>query len=375
MSIIAMNIIAQDDDVRRSAFVWTEDGSRYITELQRATHIVKNVVSFMDRLLSSDHELFEIVERGEKVVLHKDRLGEEFLRILRFDLAVVERHFAAHRHSPLFTIFKRFSRNVRCCALGRVFANYVQPLNACVSKMRAFRLGNALTRRLANLRRGEQKNRKALQSLLQELRSTYSKLLAVRLDLGYYSKFVAHNLEAQSLSLDEVRAHRDLLLRYLRTGPYSKSLVGYVWRLEYGLEKGYHFHFAIMFNGQFVVRDISIASAIGRYWKEVITGGKGMFHNCNQKKEDYERCGIGLVNRFDHCKWEALKGALGYLTKQDMYLRFRPGPSLRTFGVGGPYRTSAFHRARVRRLHRLGNARQPPLGLPGAGYASGQTDA
>lgn len=68
-----------------------------------------------------------------------------------------------------------------------------------------------------------------------------------------------------------------------------------------------------------------------------MTKGRGMFFSCNKNKEMYERSGIGMVDRSDEEKWKAVHEALRYLTKQDLYLRFRSGPRIRTFGVGGPY--------------------------------------
>ncbi|CCH14268.1 hypothetical protein SMD_3755 [Stenotrophomonas maltophilia D457] len=103
------------------------------------------------------------------------------------------------------------------------------------------------------------------------------------------------------------------------------------------MEKGGHFHMAIFFNGQELAKDITIADALGHYWKNTVTGGNGMYFSCNKNKEAYERCGIGMVPRNDDMAWANVEDAMFYLTKQDYYLRFRPAKGIRTFGSGGPY--------------------------------------
>lgn len=134
-----------------------------------------------------------------------------------------------------------------------------------------------------------------------------------------------------------MKRHRDAFVAFLRNGPYSKHLAGYIWRLECGFEKGSHFHMAIFFDGQALAKDITIADALGHYWKTRASGGQGMYFSCNKNKEAYERCGIGMVARNDDTTWSNVEEAMFYLTKQDYYLRFRPAKGVRTFGCGGPY--------------------------------------
>lgn len=330
-----MGIAANSVSMTRRTYLWNEDGRPVITGEQTAIYAVKKVVDMMARLMRSKGDLFKVGATG---LVLQDDLAQQFRTCLKADLAKIARHFPAHRHSPLFTIFKRFSAPVRFKCSGKLFPEDVAPLNAAVAKMRAFSKGAALGPALANMRRAERKNRSSTRELLHQLRQGYSKLLIIRLDLGYFSKILTDfGFCAQDLPINEVKRHRDAFVAYLRSGPYSKHLAGYIWRLECGLEKGSHFHMAIFFDGQALAKDISIADALGHYWKNRASGGHGMYFSCNKNKEAYERCGIGMVARTDDTAWANVEEAMFYLTKQDYYLRFRPAKGVRTFGSGGPY--------------------------------------
>lgn len=334
-----MGIAARSSDMQRRAYLWREDGTRLITHQQTATLAVKQIVDMMGKLMRSRAPLFEVVRDGGRSYTKCTALGTNFLMCVNADLGRVSEFFSAHRHSPYYILFKRFAAPLSLLCTGkRLYSQDVDRVNAAIEKMRAFGKGDALGRAMRNLKRCEQENNRSTRKLLANLRDGYSKTLVLRLDLGYYSSTLeAGHISALDISLKDAQQHRNKLLTYLRKGPLSKHLSGYVWRLEYGLQKGHHYHLAIFYDGQKLAKDIRIADIIGSYWHHNVTEGKGMFFSCNKNKEEYERCGIGMVDRTDSDKWHAVQEAVGYLSKQDMYLRFRPGPRIRTFGVGGPY--------------------------------------
>ncbi|MCO7456858.1 YagK/YfjJ domain-containing protein [Stenotrophomonas maltophilia] len=323
--------------MRERAYVWGEDGTRFITHQLDAVLEVKRIVETMGRLMASRKTPFGVVTKHGREWVEKTELGDSILLCLKSGLREIDEHFPAHRHSPLFTLFKRFLGPFMFLG-GKVWPEDVPRLNAAVAKIRAFAKGEALGRRLGNLKRAERENAKSCKRLLKALRARYSKLLVVRLDLEYFSNFCpGSGFRGQAMTLKDAQAHRDRFLDHLRKGAYAEHLAGYIWKMEYGLEKGHHFHMAIFFDGQRVSRDIVLGDLLGRYWQEKVTASKGMFFNCNKKKDAYDRCGIGMVNRGDDEKWTCLEDALRYLTKVDLYLRFRPDGRARTFGLGGPY--------------------------------------
>lgn len=319
------------------AFVWGEDGTRFITHQLDTTFDVKRIVETMGKLMRSKGDEFSVHHAYGRDWVEKTQLGELILLCIKSDFRAIDEQFPRHRQSPLFTIFKRFFKPFGYTG-GRPWPELVPFLNAAVVKARAFSKGPAVGERLKNLKRCERENAGACSELLTELHRRYSKLLTVRVDFGYYSSHCPGvGFRGQVMTLEQIKAHRNKLLAHIRKGPGAKHLAGYMWKLEYGLEKGYHLHFALFYDGQKASQDIVRGDALGKFWKEKVTDGKGMFFNCNKKKADYERCGIGMAARSDREKWAALKDAMRYLTKVDLYLRFLTDGRSRTFGIGGPY--------------------------------------
>lgn len=324
--------------MRDWSLIWNKDGDRLITHQWDRVHAIGEIVETMAKVVRGKENLFFCRTEGKRTVAQATPLGTKLLRCLKFDVRDIAEHFPEHRVSPLFTIFKRYAtslwRGGETLRLGTV-----DILNELVAKMRAFSQGEAVPRRIDNLKRAERENARRVKALLEDLRKG-SKVLAVRLDLEYYSVWGPRNtFEGQEIPLAEVQAHRDQFLEYLRKGPYSQHLKGYIWKLEYGVEKGYHHHFAIFFDGQKVREDITIGDALGCHWKNEITRGKGMFFNVNRKKGDFKEQGIGMLVRNDDAMWAALGKVVRYLTKVDYYVRFIAPGRNRTFGVGGVYKS------------------------------------
>lgn len=330
-----MSLETGDTIIEWSRF-WTENGIGGIGSQYEAAKEVKTIVDVVAEIGRTRIPLFYVEQRTNGKCARATELGQKFISCLHYDLKSIKRNYPKHRFSPLLTIFKR-------CVLkskieGHLKLSTVGTYNSLIDQIRAHIRGPAMAKRLANLKRCERRNARSAKKLLSEVRKKSSKALALRIDFEYYSEYTpGRGYKGLEVSFEDVQRHRDLMVEYLRKGPYSKYLMGYIWRIEYGFEKGYHLHFVIFFYGQRVCRDISIGDALGEYWRKVITEGKGYWHNCNKHKNSYEECGIGMLSRSDEEKWGYLEKAVRYLTKIDYYVRFlTPGKS-RTFGIGGVY--------------------------------------
>ncbi|WP_159744461.1 YagK/YfjJ domain-containing protein [Luteimonas cellulosilyticus] len=297
-------------------------------------------------MLRSKGPLWTIVQERGRCYVDETRLGSQFFLCTKADFAEIDRRFKNHRCSPLYAVFRRYARRL-WSGEDRVSLRAVDSFNRAVEKIRALGRGPAVKKRLDNLRRCERSSAKSAVELLQGLRNRYSKVLAIRLDLEYYSLYSARErLLPQSITLREAQAHRDAFLKYLRSGPFSEHLIGYIWKMEFGCEKGFHFHFAIFLDGQRVRQDIVIADTLGVRWKNVITRRKGIFFNCNKRKETYVRCGIGTLDRSNDQMWGHLHEAVRYMTKVDHLLRFQTLGRVRAFAVG--------RRQKIRRISDVG---------------------
>ena len=159
-------------------------------------------------------------------------------------------------------------------------------------------------------------NTRALNSAttyINELFEKYSKLQVLRLDL-YHKKTEEGPGELAALKKDV--AH--LIANSRSKSALFSDMAGRIIKIESGEERGPHAHTILFFDGHKLQKDAHRADEIGKYWSEKITKGEGSFYNANQNKENYERCGIGMIDHTDTEKRQALlEEVLPYLTKTD----------------------------------------------------------
>ncbi|WP_150428099.1 inovirus-type Gp2 protein [Dechloromonas sp. CZR5] len=172
----------------------------------------------------------------------------------------------------------------------------------------------------------------------------YSKILVVRVDLGYQA------CEADKISFE--RAHRDIqrFINYRQWHTCFKHCIGYVIGRERGTSsntenggngRGYHFHCFMLFNGQKEKNDVELAKQIIDYWQTRIVNSRRTpadartqtwFCNCNLGH--YRHNGIGMVQHSDELKRWHMISALIYLTKRSQSLGDDVPPGTRALTKG-----------------------------------------
>lgn len=164
-----------------------------------------------------------------------------------------------------------------------------------------------------NESRNSQRMVESTTTYIDDLFDIYSKMQFIRLDLGYQKE------HAREASLEEINEDLTHLLSNRRTKPsIFENMVGYIAKKEYTEDKGPHIHSLFIFDGQKVSKDAFKGNQIGEYWKNEITGGKGICHNCNQEKGKYAVCALGMIDHTDETKRTALKEkAIAYLCKEE----------------------------------------------------------
>lgn len=179
------------------------------------------------------------------------------------------------------------------------------------------------------------KNYNSTNHYIDELFEQNARLLVIRIDFGYGKTTNPYSMTEDGIYNEYLQARLDIdhFFNNTRSNSLFDHMVGYVWKLEYGLDKGFHYHMLFFFDGSKVMRDVRIAMLLGEYWDIVVTRGRGMYYNCNSIKENYKICGIGEINYFDSEQIEALKYTAEYLTKPDYYGKIFTKKG-RTFGRG-----------------------------------------
>ncbi|WP_166740725.1 YagK/YfjJ domain-containing protein [Pseudomonas aeruginosa] len=199
-------------------------------------------------------------------------------------------------------------------------------LNSIADRIRERVRSSNFKARLNSYHRSANKNYRELVRYERALFDRHSRMLVLRIDLSYRKQ---HCKVAQGTALQ----HRKRLFDNARSNKIFKHMLGYVTKLEHGMEKGFHFHCIFFFDGAMVREDITLARRIGEYWESVVTSGMGGYYNCNYAKELYRKCGIGMVEHSDMKMREGLRMAMVYVTKTDLFMKLRAEGRALTKGV------------------------------------------
>lgn len=159
----------------------------------------------------------------------------------------------------------------------------------------------------------EGNNYHSLMQYIDDLVNTYSRLLVIRIDLSFK--------EGSRGQYDVVYASeclRDLLNKSRRNSIFGNR-VGYAWGLEFGTQRGFHYHFIFFYNGHKSQQDITIGHAIGAYWRDCITDGEGNYYCTNADTSGLERAGlpngIGMIHRDNQEQVDCMRWMATYLIK------------------------------------------------------------
>lgn len=197
--------------------------------------------------------------------------------------------------------------------------------NALYAFLREFK-SKAHRKRINDLKRVESRNQRSIATYVNSLFDQHAKLLVIRLDISYRKAYY------DQLTLDLVTEDRNCYLR--RVQNKYPALLGYIWKLEFGVDRRFHTHITFIFNGAVHQRDIPLSRALGELWVDM-TDNNGSYFNCQVRREEYQRWdtdGIGMVHYSDTTKRQNLLNALNYLTKLDTQILAVLPVGRRTFG-------------------------------------------
>jgi hypothetical protein len=185
----------------------------------------------------------------------------------------------------------------------------------------------------------EENNTKSLVVYAEDLFNHYSKLLIVRVDLGYT------NEAKNNVDIDRFYRHFEVMRNRLSNkDTFFKDLQGYSWAIEQGKQKGYHVHLLLIYDGAKVQNGSYYAQRTGEKWQEITKDEGSYFNlNCNEYKNKLRRAGceigLGMLSRNNEGDWDLLLAVIGYLTlvredKVMQRLRVKVEKNMQTFGKG-----------------------------------------
>lgn len=277
----------------------------------------------------------------------RNRINEntyELLLNLKKQKDVIQNHFALNTFSPYVNLFFDVATTAREENYSDI--EFLEHLKKDIT-------GDQFKKEIQQKRKAISKNKRSLLRYIDSLFEYRSRLLVLRIDFSYQKDaggffttsdgeridliFGAKNKDLLEKWSIEVREQRKQLIKNLKK-KYKKDLVGYVWKLEYGADKAFHYHMIFFLDESHHRQDVKIAESIGEMWKHEITQGKGIYWNCNAKKKHFEKNGriaTGKIKHDDHELRENLNHMASYLTKPDYFVKLTLSDGARTYQRGG----------------------------------------
>lgn len=159
---------------------------------------------------------------------------------------------------------------------------------------------------------------RAMCQYVDALFATHARLVVIRVDFSYQRQadIELEQFESDLKRLNESTSHN----------PLFKHMVGYLFKIEYGMEKGLHAHCLLFFNGakRKGSSDWHLAKQIGEHWRDTIVGAQGHYWNCHDEKARYAELGllgIGDIHYSDTVSIENLKTIVKYFCKRQQYIK------------------------------------------------------
>lgn len=288
---------------------------------------LKSVSLLVRKLISTEGEAFKVcvVDEYENACLESSASGNILLKLVKTHIPNDSRFNALYKFEPYIEMAVNhitesglyqipLSRRVEMPVSDA--RKLMAHLNECVDKIRQEVKSEKFLSKLNSYQRSSNKNYKELTGYADALFERYSRLLVLRVDLSY-SKENSKTTQVQA------KRDRERLFENARSNKLFDYMVGYIWKLEHGPEKGFHYHMMFFFDGSKVREDITLAKRIGEYWTGVVTKGRGLYFNCNVGKLAYKSCGIGMVDHTDAQLRKGLRNAVIYLAKTDLYMKLQ----------------------------------------------------
>ena len=216
--------------------------------------------------------------------------------------------------------------------LGELDPNEIKPVQALLFNELVLRIRkiyrHSIYIKLIEYRNTQTASQKILyKEYVSGLFRSYSKLMVLRVDLGY---------EVNTGGIEQLKIHRDLFFQNRRSNSLFNFMVGYMWVMESGFDRGPHMHLILFFNGQKVIKDGHYGLEVCSYWRRIVEAN-GWAHSSNLNKNillSQGKCGIGLIDHRDEEIIRNLNLVIDYLFKMEQHLPYRPTKTFRTMGRG-----------------------------------------
>nr|WP_315240779.1 inovirus-type Gp2 protein [uncultured Albidiferax sp.] len=296
------------------------------------------IEKFIEQISLTEKLGFEWKEnRSGRLELRTLPLGESFSLLFQSQLIYSEKYIFSEKVELFFRslILLNLDGHQKCdpntpfnYGIGGTFAS---KFNELIVQIRTELNNPDFKKRLKDRVANSRRNFNSAKKYIDALFSKHARLLVLRVDFGYRKDPL---LGPSKITLDQAKGDLRHFFNNKRGKTFLSAIKGYMWKLEYGEAKGYHYHLIIIYDGSEHCKDVYLATQICKYWDENITKGQGTSHNCNLNKGQYRFPGIGQIHHTQDTIRENLLYVAAYLTKSEQYIRVKGDQKLKVFQRG-----------------------------------------
>lgn len=275
--------------------------------------------------------------------LHIDSLGRSVIVLLTLDLdplrAVASHHSLAPTIEALMEVVKSFKPNTPPSELRFIdeaeMDSAVREYNELVLKLRQVLRAEGMGERVKSFRRNATRNYRHLMGVIRASHERHRKLLLIRLDWSENDVDPSAPIEQLSQADFDTAAlrlanARDKMVHHLKSH-FKGDLAFYAWKIEWGVQKGFHIHWLVGLNGSKYQDRINVPYHIAKHWDEVLFNGGSHTHNINAMPGK-DRVGLCVLHYADSQAGSFFGLYADYLTKVDYNLKLRLPNGMRSFG-------------------------------------------
>jgi len=297
-------------------------------------------------MLLTSHEFklpFEKVCRFKKPRLNIGKLGFRIISFLDNDIHRLTLAYAHHRLTStieaLLEVAKKFDPKIPPSELKLIGDAYIDDAvteyNELALKMRQALLAEGMGERVKSFRRNATRNYRHLMQVIRSSHERKRKILLIRLDWSEKNRDPTLPIEYLSQGDFDVAAvrvgkARDQMVRHLKDR-YKDDLLFYAWKIEWGVQAGFHIHWLIGLNGSVHQDRINVPFHIGKEWDQDLFKGTSHTHNINAMPGK-DRAGLCVLHYADSQAGYFFGLYADYLTKVDYNLKLRLPKGMRSFG-------------------------------------------
>lgn len=251
-------------DIESSSMHATDsDTTLIITDDLDIVQIQHRLLSLLKKMLCSETEVLKVTQTEKN-----NRMGYLIKEAIS-GLTLLESSISEFQQ--LHPTIRLFSSALKFHSMTELSVTNATVINHVLRQFREEAQSTTHKRQLRNFLRAASKNLKGSLAYVDHLFEHHSRLLVVRVDLSYQKTFIKN----QTISTEMTRVHRKRLFKRIRAHPLFENCLGYIWKLEYGKRKGFHYHTCFFFDGS-KVRGMSCWPGVlgnsGRMRLQVIRG-------------------------------------------------------------------------------------------------------